>query len=184
MDLDQCLKIPASERNLCPGPIARYSGVVGRTWWIAMLAIALGTTGSTASADYEGVSPGSDNPPPRADEIPPDVLMLTWPGFVMRKEGRSCFFVQTSKPVEVATKKSAGQFELVMRNTDVFLENNYRPLETEYFNTPVTRATVQRKGKNDIVMVFEMRDDVTPTIKQKKGKDGFNYVFVEFDPRP
>jgi hypothetical protein len=33
-------------------------------------------------------------------------------------------------------------------------------------------------------MVFEMRDDVTPTIKQKMGKDGFNYVFVEFDPRP
>lgn len=149
-----------------------------------MLVIVLGTTGAIASADYQGVTPGSDNPPPRADEIPQGALMLTWPGFVMRKGGSSCFFVQTSKPVEVATKESAGQFELVMRNTKVFLKNNYLPLETQYFNTPVNRATVQPKGRNDVVMVFEMRDGVTPTIKQEKGKDGFNYVFVEFDPRP
>lgn len=146
-----------------------------------MLVIALGTTGAIASADYEGVTPGSDNPPPRADEIPKGALMLTWPGFVMRKEGGSYFFLQTSKPVQVATKKSAGQFELVMRNTRVFLKNNYLPLETQYFDTPVTRATVQPKGRHDVVMVFEMRDNVTPTIKQEKGKDGFNYVFVKFD---
>jgi hypothetical protein len=44
------------------------------------------------------------------------------------------------------------------------------------------RATVQPKGKTDLVMVFEMREDVTPTIKQEKGKDGFNYVFVDFAP--
>jgi hypothetical protein len=31
-------------------------------------------------------------------------------------------------------------------------------------------------------MVFEMREDATPTITQKKGKDGFNYVFVKFGP--
>jgi len=29
-------------------------------------------------------------------------------------------------------------------------------------------------------MVFEMRENVTPSITQKKGKDGFNYVFVKF----
>ena len=109
--------------------------------------------------------------------------MLTWPGLVMRKNGDSCFFLQTSKPVDVATKKSAGQFELVMRNTQVHLKNNYLPLETQYFKTPVTRATVQRKGRN-AVMVFEMRDDVVPTLRQEKGKDGFNYVFVEFPAVP
>ena len=42
------------------------------------------------------------------------------------------------------------------------------------------RATVRRSGKKDVTMVFEMREDVTPTITQKKGKDGFNYVFVKF----
>ncbi|MGB5812647.1 MAG: hypothetical protein WBG86_19085, partial [Polyangiales bacterium] len=95
----------------------------------------------------------------------------------------SCFFVQTSKPVDVATKTSDGKIELVMRNTKVFLKNSYLPLETQFFDTPVTRATVQPKGRNSI-MVFEMREDATPTVRQEKGKDGFNYVFIEFPPTP
>ncbi len=153
-----------------------------------MLAIVLGSSGTLASADdssYGGVTPGaesSENRPPKAEEIPQGALMLTWPGFMMHKDGSSCFFVQTSQPVEVATHKSEGQFELVLRNTRVHLKNNFLPLETQFFETPVTRATVQRKARKDVVMVFEMRADATPTITQKKGKDGFNYVFVKFAP--
>jgi hypothetical protein len=153
-----------------------------------MLAIVLGSSGTLASADdssYGGVTPGaesSENRPPKAEEIPQGALMLTWPGFMMHKDGGSCFFVQTSQPVEVATHKSEGQFELVLRNTRVHLKNNFLPLETQFFETPVTRATVQRKARKDVVMVFEMRADATPTITQKKGKDGFNYVFVKFAP--
>ena len=62
----------------------------------------------------------------------------------------------------------------------VHLKTNYLPLETQYFDTPVTRATVRRSGKKDVTMLFELREDVTPTITQKRGKDGFNYVFVKF----
>jgi hypothetical protein len=40
---------------------------------------------------------------------------------------------------------------------------------------------VERKGQKDIVMTLEMREDATPTIAQKKGKDGFNYIFVTFE---
>jgi hypothetical protein len=153
-----------------------------------MLAIVLGSSGAVASADgssYSGVTPGlanSDNLPPKAEEIPKGALMLTWPGFMMHKDGGSCFFVQTSQPVTIASQKSAGRFELVLRNTRVHLKNNFLPLETQFFDTPVTRATVQRKGQKDVVMVLEMREDVTPTITQIKGKDGFNYVFVKFAP--
>jgi hypothetical protein len=152
-----------------------------------MLAIVLGSWGTPASAadsSYGGVTPGaesSDNLPPKVEEIPEGALMLTWPGFMMHKDGGSCFFVQTSQPVETAWKKSEGRFELVLRNTRVHLKNNFLPLETQFFDTPVTRATVQRKAKKDVVMVFEMREDAMPTITQKKGKDGFNYVFVKFD---
>ena len=153
-----------------------------------MLAVVLGSSGAVASAQgssYAGVTPGSetsDNVPPKAEEIPEGALMLTWPGFIMQKDGGSCFFVQTSQPVQTAYKKSEGRVELVLRNTQVHLKNNYLPLETQFFDTPVTRATVQRKGRKDVVMVFEMREDVMPTISQKKGKDGFNYVFVKFAP--
>lgn len=150
-----------------------------------MLVIVLGSSAAVASAEgstYRGVTPGaegSENLPPKADEIPEGVLMLTWPGFMMLEDG-SCFFVQTSKPVKFGTHTSEGRLELVLHDTRVHLKNNFLPLETQFFDTPVTRATVQHRGKKDVAMVFEMREDVTPTITQSKGKDGFNYIFVKF----
>ena len=168
------------------GPRVAYPDTVGKTWTIAVLAIVLGSGGTVALADdssYGGVTPGSDNSenlPPKAEEIPEGALMLTWPGFMMHKDGGSCFFVQTSQTVETAWKKSEGRFELVLRNTQVHLKNNFLPLETQFFDTPVMRATVLPKTRRDVVMVFEMREDAMPTITQKKGKDGFNYVFVKF----
>jgi len=153
-----------------------------------MLVIVLGSSAAVASAEgstYRGVTPGaegSENLPPKADEIPEGVLMLTWPGFMMHEDGSSCFFVQTSKPVHVTSQKSEGRFDLLLSDTRVYLKNNFLPLETEFFDTPVTRATVQRAGKKGVVMVFELREDVTPTVTQKQGKDGFNYVFVKFAP--
>jgi hypothetical protein len=167
--------------------LVAYSEAVGKRTTIAVLAIVLGGSGAIASADgssYAGVTPGSEtseNLPPKVEEIPEGALMLTWPGFMMHEDG-SCFFVQTSRPVKFGTQKSQGRLELVLHNTRVHLKNNFLPLETEFFDTPVTRATVQRKGQKDVVMVFEMREDVAPTITQKKGKDGFNYVFVKFPP--
>jgi colicin import membrane protein len=151
---------------------------------ILMLVIAFGIAPAVASAEsetYAGVNPesSSENLPPKVDEIPEGAVMLTWPGFMMHEDG-SCFFVQTSEEVRFGTTQTKGQFELVIHDIRVHLKTNYLPLETQYFDTPVTRATVQRSGKKDVRMVFEMREDVTPTITQKKGKDGFNYVFVKF----
>jgi hypothetical protein len=152
-----------------------------------MLLVGLALFSAVASAEdakYEGVTPGveeAENLPPKAEEIPENAIMMTWPGFMMLKDGGSCFFVQTSKRVDVASGKSEGKFELVFRNTQVHLKNTFLPLETQFFDTPVLRATVERKGQKDIVMTLEMREDATPTIAQKKGKDGFNYIFVTFE---
>ena len=152
-----------------------------------MLVIALGIAPAVVSAEgdgYGGVNPESDseNLPPKVEEIPEGAVMLTWPGFMMNEDGSSTFFVQTSKEVRYGTTQSKGQFELVIHDIRVHLKTNYLPLETQYFDTPVTRAMVQRSGKRDVTMVFEMRKEATPTITQKKGKDGFNYVFVKFLP--
>ena len=150
-----------------------------------MLVIALGVAPAFVSAEeptYGGVNPESEtseNLPPKAEEIPEGVLMLTWPGFMMNEDGSSTFFVQTSKEVRFGTQKAEGRFELVLYNIRVHLKTNYLPLETQFFDTPVNRATVQRTGKS-VTIAYEMREDVTPTVTQKKGKDGFNYVFVKF----
>lgn len=170
-----------------PAPPVAYPESVGKTVTVAVLIIVWAGSAVAGADDavYAGVTPGSatsDNVPPKAEEIPEGTLMLTWPGFMMRKDGGSRFFVQTSRPVQIATHESEGRFELILRNTRVHLKNNFRPLETEFFKTPVTRATVQRQGKKDVAMVFEMRVKATPTVTQEKGKDGFNYVFVDFAP--
>ena len=163
-----------------------YPERVGKSTIIAAIVLFASGVG-TASAEessYAGVTPGSEsseNLPPKADEIPEGALMLTWPGFMMLEDGSS-FFIQTSKPVKFGTRKSEGRLELILHHTQVHLKNNFLPLETQFFDTPVVRATVQRKGKMDLVMVFEMREDATPSITQKIGKDGFNYVFVKFSP--
>lgn len=168
-----------------PGAPVAYPESVGKQSTIAFLLVVLGSSTALAEADepgYGGVTPGADsseNLPPKAEEIPQDALMLTWPGFMMQEDG-SCFFVQTSKPVKFGTRKLDGRLELVMHQTRVHLKTNFLPLETAFFDTPVTRATVQRRGKKDVVMILEMREDVTPSITQEKGKDGFNYVFVKF----
>jgi len=168
------------------GPAAEvaYPEGVGKTSIIGILVVALASTAALAAAedDYEGVNPsaeGAVNLPPKAEEIPQGAQMLTWPGLVM-KDDASVFFVQTSKPVRFATKQSAGRFELMLYDIQVHLKTNYLPLETQFFDTPVTRATVQRTGKKNVAMVFELRKNATPTVTQSKGKDGFNYVFVTF----
>ena len=152
-----------------------------------MLVIALGIAPAAALADgssYGGVNPeseASENLPPKAEEIPEGAVMLTWPGFMMQEDG-SVFFVQTSKEVRFGTTASKGQFELVLHDIQVHLKTNFLPLETQFFDTPVTRATVQRSGKKDVTMVFELREETAPTVTQKMGKDGFNYVYVKFSP--
>jgi hypothetical protein len=167
-------------------PVAYSEGVGKRTIQV-VLAVALGALPAFAAAegdDYEGVNPSSEtseNLPPKAEEIPEGALMLTWPGFMIADDG-SVFFVQTSKPVRFATKQSTGRFELVLYNIRVHLKTNYLPLETQFFDTPVTRATVKRSAKKNVSMVFELREDAIPTVTQRKGKDGFNYVFVKFAP--
>ena len=131
---------------------------------------------------YGGVAPGGENPPPKAESIPKGAVMVTWPGFQMLEEGGSRFFLQTSRPVKYETKKSPGKFVLVLKNVRVHLKNNWRPLETEFFDTPVLRATVERRGRRNVAMVFELRDDVTPSIKREKGKDGYAYIMIDFEP--
>ena len=161
-----------------------YPEHVGNKRIIAVLVVALASVSTFASAEdsYGGVNPateGAENLPPKAEEIPEGAQMLTWPGFMM-KEDASVFFVQTSKQVRFATRQSTGRFELMLYDIQVHLKTNYLPLETQYFDTPVTRATVQRTDKKNVTMVFELRRAATPTVTQKKGKDGFNYVFVSF----
>lgn len=161
-----------------------YPAIVRTTLFVTFLVTALCASGAAAhhgKDPYDGVTPGSQNPPPKAESIGKGAVMVTWPGFQMLTTGASRFFIQVTEPVKVVTKKTQTKFVLTLRNTRVHLKNNWRPLETEFFDTPVTRAEVKRSGKRDLQMVFELREPVTPTVTEERAKDGYFYVFVDFE---
>ncbi len=134
--------------------------------------------------EYAGVKPGADNPPPRLARVQAArdrARLLTWPGFEMRSAG-SRFFLQLSHIVPVETRSSNGRFEVLLRGVTTHLRNTRRPLVTRYFNTPVISARVERRGRHDLAMVFELRADVTPRISNAPGANGFYFIFIDFPP--
>ncbi|MBI2892399.1 MAG: hypothetical protein HYY06_02530 [Deltaproteobacteria bacterium] len=128
---------------------------------------------------YQGVTPGTPNPPPRirvgrSRRRP----VVTWPGFQVSAQG-SRIFVQTSQPV--AIQGIAGPSRLVYRLAGFVIStrNNRNPLVTAHFNTPVTSAYLRRRGR-DVELVIELRAQVEPMISNSPGENGLQFVFFEF----
>ena len=127
---------------------------------------------------YAGVVPGTGNLPPRAPS-PGGNLLMTWPGFQQRPDGASRFFLQTTAAVQVEQLQEQGRFVLLLKNTGLHLRNNRRPLETRYFNTPVSKAGIERRGR-DLAFVLELRGGVTPVVSQEVASNGYNFIYLEF----
>lgn len=129
---------------------------------------------------YAGVTPGAGTPP-RAGAVARarPAKLLTWPGFQAQPGGASRFFLQVSAPVETQVRTSAGRVEVVLKNVRGHLRNTFRPLDTRFFQTPVRRAKVERR-RNDLVLVFDLRAEATPTVTSAPGEAGFHFVYVDF----
>lgn len=142
------------------------------------------------ASGYEGVVPGSGNPPPAAGRLGPRrrgrrqvSAILTWPGFQMMPDGGSRFFVQTTGPARVDMRVTAERVEVVFHDTSIHLRNSARWLETAFFETPVTRARLERRGR-DIVLVMRLRAAVTPRLSSGSGVSGdpYQYTYLDFAP--
>lgn len=132
-----------------------------------------------AVGDYQGVVPGEANRPPRARAIGARPV-VTWPGFQLRADGASRFFIQTNQPIAPELLTEARRVRVRLRGTGVHLWNNRRWLETRFFNTPVLRARIERH-RRDAFLVLELRADVIPRVSSEQA-NGFHFVFVEFPP--
>jgi len=129
---------------------------------------------------YQGVTPSTGSPPAERRVRRARSRLLTWPGFEARPNGASRFFVQLSQTVEWQTRAAEGRFEVTLQGTRTHLRNSRRPLETRFFNTPVTRAKVERRGRHDLALVFELRAQATPRIYTQPGPNGYTFLFIEF----
>ena len=146
--------------------------------------------------DYPGVNPDKGGVAPLlAKARKSKINVVTWPGFQMLPEGAgSRIFVQllkgsTGEPIEQPTRISKPPFKTTPHTlvyefpkSVVMLKNNYNPLVSKYFNTPVTRVKV-RKFKKRVYLIIEVRTSVLPLRESFfKYQDGLYFFFVEFEP--
>jgi hypothetical protein len=136
-------------------------------------------------SEYSGVTPGVSHPPPRAGRLASRrgararAEIITWPGFQAQTGGGSRFFVETTGPVTTEIHASEGRVEIVFHETTVHLSNSRRWLETQFFETPVVRARLERR-RRDMVLVMQMRAAVTPTISQSTDANGYHFTYIDF----
>lgn len=135
---------------------------------------------------YEGVVPGSGHRPPAERRLArrdrsrrAAASIITWPGFQPNSDGSSRFFVQTTATVSTTINRSEGRVEIVFPNTGTHLSNSRRWLETAFFETPVTRARLERR-RRDMVLVLYLRADVVPTVTSSTDANGYFFTYVDF----
>lgn len=136
-------------------------------------------------SEYGGVTPGVSHPPPRAGRLASRrgararAEIITWPGFQSQSGGGSRFFVETTGPVTTEVHTSEGRVEIIFHETTVHLSNSRRWLETQFFETPVVRARLERR-RRDMVLVMQMRAGATPTISQSTDANGYHFTYIDF----
>ena len=142
--------------------------------------MAQGTASSDSAASYEGVTLSGNASPPRAPAAGDSGrVWVTWPGMDVRSGAGSRFFVQVSGGVRTETHVEEGRVVIMLRNARVHLSNNRNPLESRFFNTPVSRAFLERRGRN-VAFVMELRANVQPQVEVREAGNGYRFVVASF----
>lgn len=108
--------------------------------------------------------------------------------FHVNPDGTSRCAVHVRGSATPRSSASARRFEVVLPGAVPATRNDLHPLETEFFNTPMRRAALVRRG-HDLVLVLELRADVTPTLRVESDPAGGQLVVVDlpagqFAPTP
>jgi hypothetical protein len=104
------------------------------------------------------------------------------PGFETLGDGSTRVFVQLPKEVkygEVAARRGGATVTYVLKDVRVDKRNNFNPLVTVHFNTPVTSARLVPHGK-DLWLVVALRAKVQPTAALQPAKDGGSVFQLDF----
>ena len=116
---------------------------------------------------------------PTAKKAVPGTPDVIEPGFETLADGSSRLFVELSKQVPFETKTAAGTITYILKGAHVDKRNNYNPLVTVHFNTPVSQARLVPHG-SDLFFVVTLRAAVQPTATMDAGKDGTAILKIAF----
>lgn len=130
---------------------------------------------------YLGVKPGGAEHP--AVSTGPGIVpsVVTWPGFAMRPDGGSRFFLQLTAPVDVAHQTLPNKVVVDLQGARIAGTNNRFPLETRFFNTPVVRALLKR-NKGTTTLELLLRTPAQPRISSRAAPSGYHFLYVDFPP--
>ncbi|MFT3922741.1 MAG: hypothetical protein QM778_09420 [Myxococcales bacterium] len=149
-------------------------------------------SGAALAQGYGGVVPGSNAVPGSVASSPATAgAQVTWPGFQVLEDGGTRVFVQTNVAVQPELKKDGQNWLVVIPGVSLPKGNARLPLDTHFFNTPVTSARMQplhsagkRRRKHQVgtgvTVLLEMRAPVTPKLRTEKAPNGYFFTYIEF----
>jgi hypothetical protein len=106
----------------------------------------------------------------------PDAIL---PGFETLADGSTRLFVILTKPVQYEARPARGSITYVLKGAYVDKRNNFNPLVTVHFNTPVTSARLVPHG-SDLWFVVDLRAPVTPQVTMDATKEGGAMLRIDF----
>ncbi|MCP3161328.1 AMIN domain-containing protein [Myxococcus qinghaiensis] len=114
------------------------------------------------------VASGSDS-----SEVSSRRKTMTLVGF-QQQAGVSRVFIRTNEPARYTVSEQGNAVVLELENSRIDLSNNTRPLDTSYFNSPVTRVEADASGR-DVRVTIQLRQQAPVQAKQ----DG-NVISLDF----
>ncbi|MDB4988776.1 MAG: hypothetical protein JWN04_3954 [Myxococcaceae bacterium] len=150
-----------------------------RTLIVTLLLSAPALTSQAQS--YVGVVPGSDTITENLAAAPGEGALVTWPGFQMLPDGGSRVFVQTSIAVTPELKRDgqSDNWQLFLPSVALPAGNARRPLDTQYFNTPVKSVRTVLRGKG-VAVLLSMRAKLKPIVRTERAASGYFFTYLEF----
>jgi len=99
-------------------------------------------------------------------------------GFRLTKDGGSEIVIQTSSEVALEERTSDGASIFVVKNCRIQRTNDRRPLDTRFFDSPVTGVTVKEHG-GDLEINVALRGAATATPRKEQGPGNSWYWILD-----
>jgi hypothetical protein len=112
------------------------------------------------------------------------VTHLLWTGFRANHDGGEVL-IQTSNAIEIEPEPGVGHDTVVfvLKRCRALRRTDRLPLETRYFDSPVTRVSVVRRGA-DLRIVVSLRQSVAAATRKEVGPDGSWFWVLQFPSAP
>ena len=139
--------------------------------------------GQNAEGEYGGVQPGEAKKPAAGKKVkrPPPKGTLSWVGFET-KDGSTDVFFQSVASFQVSQRVENGALVITLGGLSKLGHNTWRPIDTRFFETPISRITAKKKGKGvEVRIAFKnAKDAAQAEVRSSTEADGMYYAHLTF----